>query len=54
MKKILSRYAKKTINPKYYGTIKVSAKKLTRAEFEAGEQGLVYLNNETGKLEFDD
>ena len=54
MEPIFTRYANKKVNSKYYGTIKVSAKKLTKAEFEAGEQGFVYRNNETGKLEFDE
>ncbi len=59
MKPIKTRYANKKINNKYYSTIKVTGeatepKKLTRAEFEAGEQGLVYYDNKTGKGVFDD
>lgn len=59
MKKIKSKYANKIVNPKYYLQLTVSdegksPKKLTREEFEAGEAGLVYFDNESGKLVFDE
>jgi len=62
MKKITSKYATKKVNSKYYLQLIVSnegksPKKLTREEFEAGEAGeagLVYFDNESGKLVFDD
>lgn len=59
MKKITSKYATKKVNSKYYLQLIVSdegksPKKLTREEFEAGEAGLVYFDNESGKLVFDE
>ncbi len=56
---LIHRYAGKDVDPKYYSTIKVSGdnakpKKLTRKEFEEGKAGLVYYDNKTGKLVFDD
>lgn len=59
MKPIKAKYANKMIDGKYYSTLKISgekteSKKLTRAEFEAGEQGIVYLDNKTDKLVFED
>lgn len=47
-KELMERYAKKTINPDYYGKLIVSgsfASELTQEEFESGKQGLVYLND---------
>lgn len=57
--KLKSRYAKKTINSKYYIKLNVNSKEnapkmLTKEEFEAGESGLVYYDNKTGKLVFDE
>jgi len=59
MKKIKSKYANKIVNSKPYLLLIVNndenkPKKLTREEFEAGEAGLVYYDNETGKLIFDE
>lgn len=53
----MERYGKKTINPKYYSTIKVEGtadapKELTEEEFKRGEQGIVWLDNKTGNLVF--
>ena len=57
--KLLHKFAGKEGDPKYYATIKVSGennkpKKLTRKEFEEGKAGLVYYDNKTGKLVFND
>jgi len=59
MKPIKTRYAKKMVDGKCYGTIMVKGtadepKRLTRKEFEEGKQGLVFLDNKTGKIVFDD
>lgn len=56
---LIHKYAGKEVDPKYYATIKVSGenikpKKLTRKEFEEGKAGLVYLDNKTGNLVFND
>ena len=53
-----SKYANKIVNSKYYLQLIVSdegntPKKLTKEEFEAGEAGLVYYDNESDKLVFD-
>ena len=59
MTELIHRYAGKDVNPEYYRTIKVNGqnsepKKLTRKEFEEGKPGLVYYDNKTGKIVFDD
>jgi len=47
---------KKTVNSKYYQTIEVKGttepKELTEEEFKRGEQGIVWMDNKTGKLVF--
>jgi len=57
MKPLQTRYANKMVDGKFYQTIKVSGteskpKVLTEEEFNAGKPGLVYIDNETGKLTF--
>ena len=59
MGKIKSRYAKKTINSGFYKVVRIAGKAketktLTREEFRAGKQGIVFIDNETGKIVFDD
>jgi hypothetical protein len=59
MKKILSRYAKKTVNSSFYGVVRITGeaeetKPLTREEFNEGKQGIVFMDNKTGKIVFDD
>lgn len=58
MKKIKSKYATKKVDSKYYLQLIVNndenvPKTLTREEFEAGEAGIVYFDNKTGKIVFD-
>ena len=59
MSGIKSRYAKKTINSGFYGVVRITGeaeetKTLTREEFRAGKQGIVLMDNKTGKIVFDD
>ena len=59
MKPIKTRYAKKMVDGKCYGTIMVKGiadepPVLTRKEFQEGKQGIVFLDNKTGKIVFDD
>jgi len=58
MKALKSRYAKKVVDSKCYGVVTITGdsepKRLTREEFNEGKQGLVYLDNKTGKIVFDD
>jgi len=54
-----SRYAKKVVDSKFYGVVRVTGeaeetKTLTRKEFNEGKQGLVFMDNETGKIVFND
>jgi len=56
---IMSRYAKRTINSSFYGVVRITGeaeetKTLTREEFREGKQGLVWMDNKTGKIVFDD
>lgn len=55
---IKSRYAKKVVDSKFYGVVKITGdsepKRLTRKEFNEGKQGLVYLDSKTGKIVFND
>jgi hypothetical protein len=59
-KSILEKYGNKEVNPKYYGTVTISGSStgmtntLTRKEFQEGKQGLVWMDNITGKLVFKD
>ncbi|MFA5207274.1 MAG: hypothetical protein WC428_01195 [Candidatus Paceibacterota bacterium] len=59
-KSIAEKYKDRKVNPKYYQTIKISGgiegepKTLTRKEFQEGKQGIVWADNETGKLVFED
>jgi hypothetical protein len=59
-KSILEKYENRTVNPKYYATIKISGDTntvthtLTRKEFQEGKQGLVYSDAITGRLLFHD
>jgi hypothetical protein len=59
-KSILEKYKDRKVNPKYYQTIKISgntegaSKTLTKEEFQQGKQGIVWADNETGKLVFED
>ena len=59
-KSIAEKYKNREVNPKYYQTIKISGstednvpKTLTREEFQQGKQGIVWADNETGKLVFE-
>jgi len=56
MKPIKTRYANKMVDDKYYQTIEVKGttepKELTEEEFKNGEQGIVFMDNKTGKLVF--
>lgn len=59
MEKIKSKYANKIINSKYYLQLTVNderntPKKLTKEEFKAGKAGLVYFDNKSNKLVFDE
>ena len=59
MNKLIHKYMGKEVNPKHYEKIKITGEnteppKLTRKEFEAGKQGIVYMDTETGKLVFDE
>lgn len=59
MKPIKTRYAKKMVDGKCYGVVSIAGtsdvpKRLTREEFKEGKQGLVFLDNKTGKIVFDD
>jgi len=61
MKPIKTRYAKKMVDGKCYGTIRINNNTndlppvLTRKEFQEGKkQGIVFLDNKTGKIVFDD
>lgn len=56
---MISKYAKKTVNSGFYGVVRITGKAeemktLTREEFRAGKQGLVFMDNKTGKIVFDD
>ena len=57
-KKLKSKYTDNPVNPNYYSTIKVEGtlepKELTLEEFRNKEQGIVWMDNETGKLIFKD
>ena len=57
-KKLKSKYTDNAVNPNYYTTIKVEGtsepKELTLEEFRNKEQGIVWMDNETGKLIFKD
>jgi hypothetical protein len=57
-KKLKSKYSDNQVNPNYYSTIKVEGtsvpKELTLEEFRNKEQGIVWMDNETGKLIFKD
>jgi hypothetical protein len=59
-KSILEKYKDRTVNPKYYATIKISGDTntvthtLTKKEFQEGKQGLVYVDTITGRLMFHD
>jgi len=59
-KSIREAYSTKEVNPKYYNTIKFSGstetapKRLSREEFMQGKQGLVWADNKTGQLIFDE
>lgn len=56
----LNEYHMKPVNPDYYEEIKLTltgdpdapAKELTREEFQRGEPGIVWMDNETGNLIF--
>ena len=55
----MSRYAKKTINSSFYGVVRITGngektKTLTREEFREGKQGIILMDNKTGKIVFDD
>jgi len=60
MKPIKTRYAKKMVDGKCYGTLMLKGDAddlppvLTREEFQEGKQGIVFLDNKTGKIVFDD
>lgn len=59
MKPIKTRYAKKMVDDKNYGVVTVTGsadepKRLTREEWNEGESGLVFIDNKTGKIVFDD
>ena len=59
MKSLKSRYAKKTINSSFYGVVRITGKAeetktLSREEFHEGKQGIVFIDNKTGKIVFDD
>ena len=53
-----TQYSDKQVDPKYYATIKVSGtsteptKELTYEEFKNGEQGIVWMDEKTGKITF--
>ena len=56
---IKSRYAKKVVNSSFYGVVRITGeaeetKTLTREEFREGKQGIVFMDNKTGKIVFDD
>ena len=55
-KKILTSFANKMINDKFYTTIKITGEgnkpSLTEEEFKAGKQGYVWMDNKTGKIIF--
>lgn len=59
-KSVREAYGTKQVNPKYYSTITVSGgttgitKTLTKEEFMQGKQGLVWADNKTGQLIFDE
>jgi len=59
-KSILEKYKNRTVNPKYYATIKISGDTntvthaLTRKEFQENKQGFVYVDTITGRLLFHD
>jgi len=55
-KPIKTRYANKMVDGRYYQSIKVEGtaepKVLTEEEFRNGEQGIVYMDQKTGKIVF--
>ena len=57
-KELKNKYVDNQVNPNYYSTIKVEGtseqKELTLEEFRNKEQGIVWIDNETGKLIFKD
>jgi len=57
-KELKNKYVDNPINPNYYSTIKVEGtsepKELTLEEFRNKVQGIVWMDNETGKLIFKD
>jgi hypothetical protein len=57
MKKLRKMFMGKEVDPKYYETIKIEGtatepKELTEEEFKQGKQGIVWMDNKTGKLVF--
>ena len=56
--KLKSKYSDNPVNLNYYSTINVEGtsepKELTLEEFRDKEQGIVWMDNETGKLIFKD
>jgi hypothetical protein len=54
-----SRYTKKIINSGFYGIIRITGeaeetKILTREEFRERKQGIIFIDNKTGKIVFND
>ena len=57
MKPIKTRYAKKMVDGKNFGVVTIKGKNtkpLTREEFNEEKTGLVFIDNKTGKMVFDD